>query len=49
LIAKLDVEWNVTLGLKMQWQHCLSPWDYFSRNWTEARANLSFVWRFWGG
>jgi hypothetical protein len=25
LIAKLDVEWNVTLWLEMEWKHCLSP------------------------
>src|SRR5271154_1012649 len=26
----------------MQWQHCLSPWVYSSRNWPRARANMSF-------
>ena len=41
LIAKLNVEGNVAFGLKVYWQHCLSPRRYFSRNWTSGRANLS--------
>ena len=41
LIAKLDVQRNVTLRLEMKWQHCLSPSANSTRYWTAARANLS--------
>src|ERR1700726_4434246 len=42
LIAKLDVQRNVTLRLEMEWKHCLSPSANSTRYWTGARANLSF-------
>jgi len=42
LIAKLDVQRNVTLWLEMEWQHCLSPSANSTRYWPGARANLSF-------
>jgi len=29
LIAELDIERNVTFGLKVYWQHCLSPQRIF--------------------
>ena len=29
LIAQLNVKRNVTLGLEMYWQHCLSPKSQF--------------------
>src|SRR3989441_7385658 len=41
LIAKLDVQRNVTLRLEMKWQHCLSPSANSTRDWTASRANLS--------
>src|SRR6202045_2901380 len=41
LIAKLDVQRNVTLRLEMEWKHCLSPSANSTRYWTDARANLS--------
>src|SRR6266571_4777224 len=41
LIAKLDVQRNVTLRLEMKWQHCLSPSAKSTRDWTASRANLS--------
>ncbi len=41
LIAKLDVQRNVALGLEMKWQHCLSPCANSTRYWPAARANLS--------
>jgi len=42
LVAKLDVQWNVTLRLEMEWKHCLSPSANSTRYWPAARANLSF-------
>jgi hypothetical protein len=42
LVAKLDVERNVALWLEMKWKHCLSPSANSTRDWTGARANLSF-------
>src|SRR5713101_2522824 len=42
LVAKLDVQRNVTLWLEMEWKHCLSPSANSTRYWTGARANLSF-------
>jgi hypothetical protein len=44
LVAKLNVERDVTLWLELKWQHCLSPSANFSRYWPVARANLSFAW-----
>src|ERR1700676_4310241 len=41
LVAKLDVQRDVTLRLEMKWQHCLSPRANSTRYWTAARANLS--------
>src|SRR3989441_2196255 len=41
LIAKLDVQRNVTLRLEMKWQHCLAPPANSPRYWTASRANLS--------
>src|SRR6266853_57554 len=41
LVAQLDIERNVTFGLEMYGQHCLSQKANCSRNWTGARANLS--------
>src|SRR6202158_1128677 len=41
LIAKLDVQRNVTLWLEMEWKHCLSPSANSTRYWPDARANLS--------
>src|SRR5713226_6202468 len=41
LIAKLDVQRNVTLRLEMKWQHCLSPSANSTRPWPSSRANLS--------
>src|SRR6266851_9300174 len=42
LVAQLDIERNVTFGLEMYGQHCLSQKANCSRYWTGARANLSF-------
>src|SRR5712672_608569 len=41
LVAQLDIERNVTFGLEMYGQHCLSQKANCSRYWTGARANLS--------
>jgi hypothetical protein len=41
LIPELNIERYVAFGLKVYWQHCLSPSGYFSRNWTGERAKLS--------
>src|SRR5260370_10552776 len=41
LVAKLDVQGNVTLLLEMEWKHCLSPSANSTRHWPGARANLS--------
>src|SRR6267154_3413031 len=41
LVAQLDIERNVTFGLEMYGQHCLSQKVNCSRYWTGARANLS--------
>src|SRR6266446_10985833 len=41
LIAQLDIKRNVTFGLEMYGQHCLSQKANCSRYWTGARANLS--------
>src|ERR1700719_2732297 len=43
LIAQLDIERNVTFGLEMYRQHCLSQKANCSRYWTGARAILSFA------
>src|SRR6267154_1190890 len=41
LVTQLDIERNVTFGLEMYGQHCLSQKANCSRYWTGARANLS--------
>jgi len=42
LITQLDIEGNVTFGLEMYGQHCLSQKANDNTYWTDARANLSF-------
>src|SRR6266851_4558878 len=42
LVAQLDIERNMTFGLEMYRQHCLSQKANCSRYWAGARANLSF-------
>src|SRR5256885_11274836 len=46
LITQLDIEGNMTFGLEMYGQHCLSQRANDTMYWTDARANLSF--HFWG-
>ncbi len=41
LIAKLDVQRNVTLWLEMKWKHCLSPSANSTRYWPAHRHNPS--------
>ena len=43
LVAELDVQRNVTLGLEMNRKYCLSPAANSTRYWTDARAKLSLT------